>query len=80
MWMVQVPRIYPVFRSRNAVASYADVLHNVFAPLFAVSLDESLDPNLAEFLRNLGGFDSVDDESHAEQELTKQYPLHFTRK
>jgi hypothetical protein len=70
MWMVQIPRIYPVFRARGSVQSYADVLRNVFEPLFAVSVDPSLDPNLAEFMRNLGGFDSVDDESRPERELT----------
>jgi len=79
MWMVQIPRIYTVFRTRNVVQSYGDVLRHVFEPLFAVTMDESSDPKLARFLRHLGGFDSVDDESRPERELSSEYPLHRSK-
>jgi len=42
------------------------MLHNIFAPLFAVSLDPSSNPPLHHFLNSVVGFDSVDDESRPE--------------
>lgn len=38
-------------------------MDNIFKPLFEVTIDPSIDPDLYLFLISLGGFDTVDDES-----------------
>ena len=65
-WMIQIPRLYNVYREQDMVQSFQEFLHNIFAPLFAVSLDPSVDPNLHLFLLQMTGFDCVDDESKSE--------------
>ena len=42
------------------------MLHNIFAPLFAVTLDPSSNIPLHYMLETVVGFDSVDDESRPE--------------
>jgi hypothetical protein len=65
-WMVQVPRLYEIYRASGEVASFGDMLRRIFDPLFAVSLDPASDPKLHQFLALVVGFDSVDDESKQE--------------
>ena len=35
-WMVQVPRLYFVYKKMGTVDSFGDMLHNIFSPLFEV--------------------------------------------
>jgi len=65
-WMVQIPRLYEVYRKTNAVASFQDMLNNIFQPLYDVTRDPSIDPKLHQFLGIVVGFDCVDDESKQE--------------
>jgi AMP deaminase len=65
-WMIQIPRIYNVWRQSNAVKSFQDMLDNIFQPLFEVTIDPSIDPQMHLFLQALVAFDSVDDESQPE--------------
>ena len=65
-WLVQVPRLYEVYRAAGTIASFQDMLCHIFEPLFAVTLDPSSDPALHAFLSLVVGFDSVDDESKPE--------------
>ena len=62
-WMIQIPRIYPIHHKGNSVKSFQEMLDNIFKPLFEVTLNPESNPKLAEFLENVSGFDSVDDES-----------------
>ncbi|XP_037072081.1 AMP deaminase 2-like isoform X2 [Pollicipes pollicipes] len=62
-WLVQTPRLYDIYRSNNLVRNFAEILSNMFKPLFEVSLDPKSHPELHMFLQHLVGFDSVDDES-----------------
>eukprot|EP00854_Cymbomonas_tetramitiformis_P011458 gene11458-13542_t len=62
-WMVQIPRLYGVFRKSGSVNNFQDILTNIFAPLFEVSADPSSHPELHQFLEYVGAFDCVDDES-----------------
>ena len=68
-WLVQVPRIYHVYRATDQIASFGDMLRNIFEPLFENALDPSADPALHYFLEAVVGFDSVDDESLPEHAL-----------
>ena len=62
-WMIQVPRLYAVYRASGLVETFDEVLANIFAPLFENTLDPSSNPKLHAFLEAIVGFDSVDDES-----------------
>lgn len=65
-WLIQIPRLFHLYREAGDLNSFGDMLHNIFAPLFAVSIDPSSNPPLHYFLQTVVGFDSVDDESRPE--------------
>lgn len=62
-WVIQVPRLYSVYRNSGLVLSFAELITNIFEPLFVVSLDPASNPRLHAFLEAIVAFDSVDDES-----------------
>lgn len=62
-WMIQVPRIYDIFRSKKLVPNFAKMLENVFLPLFEATVNPQKHKNIHVFLKYVTGFDSVDDES-----------------
>jgi AMP deaminase len=65
-WMIQIPRLYEIYRETKAVSCFQDMLANIFEPLFEVTRDPLVDPKLHQFLGLIVGFDSVDDESKQE--------------
>lgn len=65
-WLIQVPRLYDVYKKNGNVANFQDILTNLFDPLFKVTLDPKSNPKLHVFLQRVVGFDSVDDESKSE--------------
>jgi AMP deaminase len=67
-WLIQIPRLYDAYRRSGEIASFGQMLSNIFAPLFAVSIDPASDPPLHYLLTTVVGFDSVDDESKPEFE------------
>lgn len=73
-WLIQIPRLYNVYKTKNAVNSFEDIIRNIYEPLFEVTKDPSTHPNLHIFLERVIGFDSVDDESKAERRIYKKYP------
>ncbi|NXX59580.1 AMPD1 deaminase, partial [Scopus umbretta] len=62
-WMIQVPRIYDVFRSKNFLPHFGKMLENIFVPVFEATINPQAHKELSVFLRHITGFDSVDDES-----------------
>ncbi|XP_037551577.1 AMP deaminase 3 isoform X2 [Nematolebias whitei] len=62
-WMIQVPRIYDIFKSKKLVPNFAKILENIFLPLFEASVNPQKHKELHIFLKYVSGFDSVDDES-----------------
>ena len=62
-WIVQIPRVYKVFRVSTAVGSFGQYLQNIFEPLWEASLHPSDHPTLHHFLNHVSGFDSVDNEA-----------------
>jgi len=68
-WVIQVPRIYRIFRQIGAVSSFQDTISNIFQPIFDATEKPEDHPELAEFLTLVSGFDSVDDESIADLPL-----------
>eukprot|EP00756_Hemistasia_phaeocysticola_P000054 Hpha_TRINITY_DN10038_c0_g1::TRINITY_DN10038_c0_g1_i1::g.83957::m.83957/K01490/AMPD; AMP deaminase len=77
-WMIQVPRLYHVWRKHGAVKCFGDVLRNIFEPLWKVSIDPASDPALAFFLQHVSGFDSVDNEASVDPPLTPISPDAWT--
>lgn len=67
-WMIQVPRLYHLYRASGQVASFGQMLRNVFEPLLEATRNPSADPALFYLLECIVGFDSVDDESIPEVE------------
>ncbi|XP_070202857.1 AMP deaminase 2-like isoform X4 [Littorina saxatilis] len=65
-WMIQMPRLYDVFKNNKLVTCFNDILVNIFQPLFEVTKDPRSHPELHAFLQHVTGFDSVDDESKPE--------------
>ncbi|XP_044213578.1 AMP deaminase 3b isoform X1 [Thunnus albacares] len=62
-WMIQVPRIYDIFRSKKLVPNFAKMLENIFLPLFEATVNPQKHKAIHVFLKYVTGFDSVDDES-----------------
>ncbi|XP_068230414.1 AMP deaminase 2 isoform X4 [Palaemon carinicauda] len=68
-WLIQVPRLFDVYKSNNIMNNFASLIDNLFRPLFEVSIDPSSHPELHAFLQYVIGFDSVDDESKPENSM-----------
>ncbi|ORY32318.1 hypothetical protein BCR39DRAFT_523929 [Naematelia encephala] len=73
-WLIQVPRLYEVYKGGGLVDCFEDVVRNVFQPLYEVTKDPSSHPELHVFLQRVVGFDSVDDESKPERRLYRKFP------
>ncbi|KAI9286910.1 hypothetical protein BC943DRAFT_378982 [Umbelopsis sp. AD052] len=74
-WLIQVPRLYDVYKGSTLVTNFEDVIRNIFEPLFEVTKNPEAHPELHIFLQRVIGFDSVDDESKTERRVYRKYPL-----
>ncbi|XP_049934921.1 probable AMP deaminase isoform X2 [Nymphaea colorata] len=74
VWLIQLPRLYNVYKEMGVVTSFQNILDNVFIPLFEVTVDPSTHPQLDILLKQVVGFDLVDDESKLERCPTKHMP------
>ncbi|VVT58108.1 uncharacterized protein SAPINGB_P006041 [Magnusiomyces paraingens] len=74
-WLIQVPRLYDVYKMGGIVESFAEVVRNIFEPLFEVTRDPSSHPKLHVFLQRVVGFDSVDDESKVDRRIHRKFPI-----
>ena len=73
-WLIQIPRLYSVYKKSGLVNNFQDIILNIFQPLFEVTQDPSAHPDLHYFLQRVIGFDSVDDESKPERRTYKKFP------
>ncbi|KAG6300949.1 putative zinc finger protein [Claviceps aff. purpurea] len=74
-WLIQIPRLYDVYKASSLMKSFEQIVKNIFQPLFEVTKDPSSHPKLHIFLQRVIGFDSVDDESKVERRLFKKFPV-----
>ncbi|TWU73976.1 AMP deaminase [Metarhizium rileyi] len=74
-WLIQIPRLYDVYKASDLMHTFEQIVKNVFQPLFEVTKDPSSHPKLHIFLQRVIGFDSVDDESKVERRLFKKFPV-----
>jgi len=68
-WLIQVPRLYDIYRVNGGVSCFQDIIQNLFQPLFEATIDPESHPELHSFLQYVIGFDSVDDESKPENAM-----------
>ncbi|XP_014847407.1 PREDICTED: AMP deaminase 3-like isoform X1 [Poecilia mexicana] len=74
-WMIQVPRIYDIFKSKKLVPNFAKMLENIFLPLFEATINPQKHKIIHVFLKYVTGFDSVDDESkHSDHMFSYKSP------
>ncbi|CDO77165.1 hypothetical protein BN946_scf184657.g41 [Trametes cinnabarina] len=73
-WLIQVPRLYDVYKQNGSIQTFEDIVRNVFEPLFEVTRDPSSHPELHVLLQRVVGFDTVDDESKAERRFHRKFP------
>ncbi|KAK3337065.1 hypothetical protein B0T19DRAFT_411388 [Cercophora scortea] len=74
-WLIQIPRLYDVYKATGLMNSFEQVVKNIFQPLFEVTKDPNSHPKLHIFLQRVVGLDSVDDESKIERRLYKKFPV-----
>ncbi|KAI3525738.1 hypothetical protein L1887_04778 [Cichorium endivia] len=74
VWLIQLPRLYNIYKEMGIVTSFQTILDNVFLPLFEVTVDPESHPQLHVFLKQVVGLDLVDDESKPERRPTKHMP------
>ncbi|KWU46133.1 AMP deaminase [Rhodotorula sp. JG-1b] len=74
-WLIQIPRLYDVFKKSGGVKDFEEVVRNIFQPLFEVTADPTSHPELHILLQRVVGFDSVDDESKAERRIYRKFPV-----
>lgn len=65
-WLIQIPRLYAVYKASGEIDDFEHILRNIFAPLFEATRDPQSNVPLATFLETIVGFDCVDDESKPE--------------
>lgn len=73
-YLVQIPRLYDIYRANGTVECFQQILDAIFEPLFAVSIDPSSNPKLSRFLEHCVGFDCVDDESKGDPRMARKFP------
>ncbi|TNN00123.1 hypothetical protein fugu_011369 [Takifugu bimaculatus] len=74
-WMIQIPRIYDIFRSKKLIPNFAKILENIFLPLFEATVNPHAHKAVHVFLKYVTGFDSVDDESkHSDHMFSYKSP------
>lgn len=74
VWLIQIPRLYNIYKEMGIVTSFQNMLDNIFLPLFEVTVDPGSHPHLHLFLKQVVGLDLVDDESKPERRPTKHMP------
>ncbi|QFZ27528.1 putative AMP deaminase [Clavispora lusitaniae] len=73
-WLIQVPRLYDLYKTNGNVHTFQKILHNLFLPLYKVTLNPKSNPKLHVFLQRVVGFDSVDDESKSDKHFNTRKP------
>lgn len=72
-WMIQIPRLYNIYKKANSVSNFQDILDNIFVPLFEVTVNPASHPELDAFLDQVSGFDTVDDESKSPSPTDRRF-------
>ena len=82
-WLVQIPRLWRIYSKKpvqdgQPQRSFLEMLSNLFVPLFEATIDPEGNPEIAEAMKHIVGFDSVDDEGALEEGCSCQRPHEWT--
>ena len=50
-WLIQVPRLYDIYKANKLVSKFEEILDNLFKPLFEATMKPSSHPSLHKFLQ-----------------------------
>lgn len=78
-WHVQIPRLWRIYSRKptkpgQPQRSFVEMIENIFAPLFEATLYPEEHPEIAEAIKHIVAFDSVDDEGALEETCSTQRP------
>ncbi|KZO96518.1 Adenosine/AMP deaminase [Calocera viscosa TUFC12733] len=73
-WLIQVPRLYDIYKASGLLNNFQQILENLFRPLYEVTKDPRTHPELHVFLQRVIGINSVDDESKPERRIYRKFP------
>ncbi|SBS86092.1 AMP deaminase, putative [Plasmodium ovale curtisi] len=62
-WIIQIPRLYHIYKKMKLIYSFDDFLRNIFEPCFEAIKNPEENREIFTFLHQVVGWDSVDDES-----------------
>ncbi|SBT41118.1 AMP deaminase, putative [Plasmodium ovale wallikeri] len=62
-WIIQIPRLYHIYKKMKLIYSFEDFLRNIFEPCFDAIKNPEENKEIFTFLHLIVGWDSVDDES-----------------
>lgn len=79
-WLIQIPRLWRIFRAKPGKTdrSFLEMLENIFIPMFEATLYPDENPEIAEALKHIVGFDSVDDEGSPENVCGYERPQEWS--
>lgn len=72
-WMIQIPRLFSLYKTSRQLDNFGQMLANIFLPIFEATLHPEAHPQIARFLENISGFDTVDDESKSQRPLDRTF-------
>jgi AMP deaminase len=75
-WIIQIPRLWRIYSKKHEARqpSFAEMLENIFIPMFDATLYPEKHPEIAEALQHIVSIDSVDDEGAAEEPISCDKP------
>ena len=71
-WYIQVPRLYYIYKEKRQIDNFSDMIYNIFNPIINSSINKCNNENLKIFLENIGGFDTVDDETKFDIDINNE--------
>ena len=82
-WHVQIPRLWRIYSKKpispgGKKRSFTEMIENLFVPLFEATLKPDENPEIAEAMKHIVAFDSVDDEGAPEDSCGYQRPHEWT--
>lgn len=45
-WMIQIPRLYAVYKKQGFINNFQEMIDNIFRPLFDITINPTIDPYL----------------------------------
>ncbi|GAM21170.1 hypothetical protein SAMD00019534_043450 [Acytostelium subglobosum LB1] len=72
-WLIQIPRLYDIYKETDNLLSFQVFISNIFQPLFEATKNPQAHPKLHMFLQQVVGIDCVDDESKFEKKFTEKF-------